>query len=48
MSEGFVKEENLKGLMSDDSGELFNLAGQRVNQSAKGIYIKNGRKVVIK
>ena len=37
----------VKGL-SDDSGELYNLAGQRVNQSAKGIYIKNGRKVVIK
>lgn len=34
--------------MSDDSGELYNLAGQRVNQSTKGIYIKNGRKVVIK
>ena len=29
-------------------GEYFNLAGQRVAQPAKGLYIVNGRKVVIK
>lgn len=30
------------------NGEIFNLAGQRVTQSAKGLYITNGRKVVKK
>ena len=31
-----------------NSGEVFNLAGQRVAQPTKGLYIVNGRKVVIK
>ena len=29
-------------------GEFFNLAGQRVAQPAKGLYIANGKKVIIK
>ena len=29
-------------------GEVFNLAGQRVAQSTKGLYIVNGKKVIIK
>ena len=33
---------------SDGRGEYFNLAGQRVAQPTKGLYIVNGRKVVIK
>lgn len=33
---------------SDGRGECFNLAGQRVAQPTKGLYIVNGRKVVIK
>ncbi|MBR1558412.1 MAG: InlB B-repeat-containing protein [Prevotella sp.] len=31
-----------------NNGEFFNLAGQRVAQPAKGLYIVNGKKVVIK
>ena len=37
-----VKADNLKG------AEVYNLAGQRMAQPAKGLYIVNGRKVVIK
>ena len=33
---------------SDERGECFNLAGQRVAKPTKGLYIVNGRKVVIK
>lgn len=33
---------------SDGRGECFNLAGQRVANPTKGLYIVNGRKVVIK
>ena len=29
-------------------GEFYNLAGQRVAQPTKGLYIVNGKKVVIK
>lgn len=33
---------------SVESGEYFNLAGQRVAQPTKGLYIVNGKKVVVK
>ena len=33
---------------TNNSGEFYNLAGQRVAQPTKGLYIVNGRKVVIK
>ena len=32
----------------DATGEYYNLQGQRVNAPAKGLYIHNGKKVVIK
>jgi len=32
----------------EDKAATFNLSGQRVEKAAKGLYIKNGRKVVIK
>jgi hypothetical protein len=38
----------VRGLKSDVRGEYFNLNGQRVAQPTKGLYIVNGRKVVIK
>ena len=38
-----VKGEGFKA-----NGELYNLNGQRVAQPTKGLYIVNGRKVVIK
>lgn len=31
-----------------ESGVIYNLAGQRVSKATKGIYVKNGRKVVVK
>ena len=31
-----------------DDGIIYNLAGQRVNNPQKGIYIKNGKKIIIK
>ncbi|MBR5633988.1 MAG: hypothetical protein IKW78_02240, partial [Prevotella sp.] len=31
-----------------DNGAVFNLQGQRVNKAQKGVYIQNGKKVVLK
>ena len=31
-----------------ENGQFFNLAGQRVAQPTKGLYIVNGKKVIIK
>jgi hypothetical protein len=31
-----------------ENGQYFNLAGQRVAQPTKGLYIVNGKKVIIK
>lgn len=39
---------DVRSQMSDGKGEVFNLAGQRVAQPTKGLYIVNGKKVVIK
>ena len=38
----------VKGLKADVRGEYFNLNGQRVAQPTKGLYIVNGKKVVIR
>ena len=38
---------DVRGQMSDGGGELYNLAGQRIAQPSKGLYIKNGKKVVL-
>jgi hypothetical protein len=40
--------EEAKIQKSNANGEYFNLAGQRVAQPTKGLYIVNGKKVVIK
>ena len=32
----------------NSDGKLYNLNGQRVNQPTKGIYLMNGKKVIIK
>ena len=40
--------DEVRGKMEDVRGEYYNLAGQRVAQPTKGLYIVNGRKVVIK
>ena len=38
---------NDKGKMTNDKG-IFNLNGQRIAQPTKGLYIVNGKKVIIK
>ena len=50
---GFVfDEEEATGINTvakdAESGQFFNLAGQRVAQPTKGLYIVNGRKVIVK
>ena len=39
---------NLTPTLSEGEGAVYNLSGQRVEKPAKGLYIKNGKKVVIK
>ena len=39
---------DVRSKMSDGRSEYFNLAGQRVAQPTKGLYIVNGKKYVIK
>ncbi len=38
----------VRGKMEDVSGKVYNLAGQRVAQPTKGLYIVNGKKVIVK
>ena len=38
----------VRGKMEDVSGEYYDLQGRRVSQPTKGLYIVNGKKVVIK
>lgn len=40
--------EDVRVKMSDVSGDFFNLQGRRVAQPTKGLYIVNGKKVIIK
>ena len=40
--------DEVRGKMEDVRGEYYNLAGQRVAQPTKGLYIVNGRKVIVK
>ena len=40
--------ESVKGAEFITNGEFYNLAGQRVAQPTKGLYIVNGKKVIIK
>ncbi len=35
-------------VVAEDNAPVFNLAGQRVNKAQKGIYIQNGKKVLVK
>ncbi len=51
--QGFVFDDETTGIASiehatADSGHCYNLSGQRVNTPAKGLYIKNGKKFVVK
>ena len=40
--------DEVRGQMEDVRGEYYNLAGQRVAQPTKGLYIVNGKKVILK
>ena len=40
--------ENLTPALSEGDGAVYNLSGQRVAQPTKGLYIVNGKKVIIK
>ena len=40
--------QNIKYVKSEADGAIYNLQGQRVDNPKKGIFIQNGRKVVIK
>jgi len=45
----FDSEDAIKGVEAiSENGVIFNLAGQRVNKAQKGIYIINGKKVLVK
>ena len=53
-AKGFVLGEETDGINAIDNSQqqivegIYNLAGQRVNKAQKGIYIVNGKKVVVK
>lgn len=40
--------DEVRGKMEEVRGEYYNLAGQRVAQPTKGLYIVNGKKVILK
>ena len=40
--------EEVKSKMEDGKGEYYDLQGREVAQPAKGLYIVNGKKVIIK
>ena len=46
MTDGIRQIEN--GQLTIENAEIYNLSGQRVNKAQKGIYIVNGKKVVVK
>ncbi len=46
--EGNTTSIDVRSKMDDVRGEYFNLNGQRVAQPTKGLYIVNGKKVVVK
>ena len=45
-TDGIEQIEN--GQLAIDNAEIYNLSGQRVNKAQKGIYIVNGKNVVVK
>ena len=45
---GTTSLNEVRGLKAEVRGEFYNLNGQRVAQPTKGLYIVNGRKVVVK
>jgi hypothetical protein len=46
MEEGTTAIESLTPAISEGDGTIYNVAGQRVNNAQKGIYIVNGKKIL--
>ena len=46
--DGTTSIKNLSPALSEGEGEWYTLQGQRVAKPGKGLYIRNGKKVVIK
>ena len=46
--DGTTGVNEVRGKTEDVRGEIYNLAGQRIAQPTKGLYIVNGKKVVVK
>ena len=40
--------QSVKAFASETDGAIYNLSGQRVSSPSKGIYIQNGKKIIIK
>ena len=40
--------ESVENTESDDNAPYYNLSGVRVSKPTKGVYIHNGKKVIIK
>ena len=40
--------QSVKAFASENDGAIYNLSGQRVSSPSKGIYIQNGKKIIIK
>ena len=47
-NDGTTAVDDVRSVISDAKSEYFNLAGQRIAQPTKGLYIVNGKKVLIK
>ena len=45
---GTVGINNVKTAVNNVNGEIYNLSGQRVNKATKGLYIVNGKKMILK
>lgn len=45
---GFGEETGINAIATESNDAIFNLQGQRVNATATGIYVKNGKKFIVK
>ena len=44
----FGDATGIETIVKDEADKVFNLSGQRVKTPAKGLYVKNGKKVIVK
>ena len=43
-----LRIQSIKAFASETDGAIYNLSGQRVSSPSKGIYIQNGKKIILK